>query len=79
MISKELLNDQVEKYVTGPLFFQILVGSGETVELLAKHEDSPEFTKMTDYTESTWDKAVEFPRSSYKFVVPAGSRVFVTN
>lgn len=63
-------------YNTGKAHFQIIVGDGETVQLLAKADLASDWSPVAeDFTASTWIYTEDLPLTEMKFVVPAGSQV----
>lgn len=76
-MAEQLVSGQEYTFTQHPLFFQIIV-TGSPVILEAKAATASTFTQIAEYTESVWDKAEEFPASTYKFTIPAGAEVHRT-
>ncbi len=57
-------------------YFQITVGSGETVQMLGKAQSAADFAPINeDFTASTWIFVEDLQFIDMKFIIPAGSQV----
>lgn len=73
---KEINNDEPFKNNT-PCHYQIIVGAGETVRVLAKSSLASEYSPVgEDLTESTWIYADNLPYVDIKFEIPTNSKVY---
>lgn len=78
-LNKQLTDQETFKYSLENTFFQLVVGSGETIVIEGRFDESAPYTVLGSYTESKWIKAEALPPVELRFTIPAGSSAYIAS
>lgn len=78
-LNKQLSDQETFKYSMENTFFQLVVGSGETIIIEGRFDNTAPYTVIGSFTESKWIKAEALPPVELRFTIPAGSSAYIAS